>query len=93
MSLSGLPHLQALHRWPRDVLGYGHHQSLEDLRKSAVEAECALCVLILKSAEAVYAQLQELQPRMAAGSSHQYDWPTWNLFVVKRRDGGDGLWV
>ncbi|KAJ4247465.1 hypothetical protein NW762_013140 [Fusarium torreyae] len=23
----------------------------------------------------------------------KYDWPTWELWIVKRRDGGDGCWV
>ncbi|KAF7512264.1 hypothetical protein GJ744_001832 [Endocarpon pusillum] len=90
--ISRLPYLLGFLGWPEDARGYEHHQSLRDLRKSAVESECGLCRLILKSAEAVQAELEVVQSEVEAGTSPQYSWPTWNLFIVKRKYG-DGFCV
>jgi hypothetical protein len=38
-------------------------------------------------------QLEELKPKWEAGEMRQYDWPTWEMWLVKRREGGDGCWV
>ncbi|KAJ4304635.1 hypothetical protein N0V90_000161 [Kalmusia sp. IMI 367209] len=90
-NLTGHDHIQPLLRWPLDVRGYEHHHGLDALRESA--SSCPLCALIRASAENVQAQLEDLKPKWEAGETRQYDWPTWELFIVKRREGGDGAWV
>ena len=41
----------------------------------------------------VQKQLEELKPKWEAGEIREYDWPTWEMWLVKRREGGDGCWV
>lgn len=79
--------------WPKNERGYPHHQNLEALRKSA--SSCGLCQIILSSANNVQEQLEELKPKWEANDPEvrMYDWPTYDLFIVKRREGGDGCWV
>ncbi|KAL9115744.1 MAG: hypothetical protein Q9227_000112 [Pyrenula ochraceoflavens] len=89
--LSGLPYIQAIPNWPTAVRGHPHHQSLDTLRQSA--SSCSLCSLICESAENVQKELEDLKPKWEAGEARQYDWPTWEMWLVKRRKGGDGCWV
>jgi hypothetical protein len=49
--------------------------------------------MICSSAENVQQQLEELKPKWEAKEIRQYEWPTYKLFLVKRREGGDGCWV
>ncbi|KAI9699584.1 MAG: hypothetical protein M1820_007083 [Bogoriella megaspora] len=88
---SGHKYIQAVLGWPQDVRGHPHHQSLDALRQAA--SYCSLCSLIRESAENVQKQLEELKPKWEAGEMRQYDWPTWEMWLVKRRKGGDGCWV
>jgi hypothetical protein len=88
--LSGHPYIQVFYRWPKEIRGVPHQQSLSALRDSA--SSCDLCSIIYKSAENVQKGLEELQPRWEAGDAPPYDWPTWDLWLMKR-DGGDGCWV
>lgn len=90
-NLTGHKYIQPLLRWPPGVRGYEHHQSLDALRQSALS--CGLCSLICSSANNVQKQLEELKPKWEAKEAIQYEWPTFKLFVVKRREGGDGCWV
>ncbi|KAL9093996.1 MAG: hypothetical protein Q9165_003666 [Trypethelium subeluteriae] len=89
--LSGHQYIQAVPGWPQGVQGHPHHQSLDSLRQSA--SFCSLCSLICESAENVQRELEELRPKWEAGEGIQYDWPTWEMWLVKRRQGGDGCWV
>ncbi|KAL0932136.1 heterokaryon incompatibility protein [Colletotrichum truncatum] len=90
-NLTGYKYIQPLLNWPADVRGHEHHHNLDALRESA--STCSLCSLILSSAENVEKQLQELKPQWEAKEIHQYDWPTYDFFLVKRQEGGDGCWV
>jgi hypothetical protein len=49
--------------------------------------------LILKSAENVERDLETLRPGWEAGTEHKYAWPTWELWITERREGGPGFWV
>ena len=89
--LTGHKYLQPILRWPRGVRGYEHHQGLSALRQSALS--CELCDRILSSAENVQRELEELKPKWEAKEMREYDWPTFELFIVKRREGGDGCWI
>jgi hypothetical protein len=93
VGLTGHPHIQPLYQWPKDSRGFSHHQSLEALRSSAKEFNCGLCRLILKQVESCQSELEELKPEWEAGTTHRYSWPVWELWIMKRRDGGDGFWV
>ncbi|KAF2645972.1 HET-domain-containing protein [Massarina eburnea CBS 473.64] len=84
------PYIQALYPWPQEKRGFPHCQSLSSLRKSA--SSCNLCSLILASAENVEKELIELKPKWDARKAVGYDWPTWEMWLVKREDG-DGAWV
>lgn len=88
---TGHEYIQPVLHWPKSERGHPHHQGLDALRKSA--PLCALCQLILSSAENVESQLKELKPQWEAREMRKYKWPTYNLFLVKRREGGDGCWV
>ena len=90
-TLSGHAYLQAIHDWPQGLRGHPHHQSLDALRQSA--PCCSLCSLICESVENVQKELEGLRPRWEAGEMHQYDLPTWEMWLVKRREGGDGCWI
>ncbi|KAF2449937.1 HET-domain-containing protein [Karstenula rhodostoma CBS 690.94] len=90
-NLTGHKYIQPVMRWPKNERGHQHHQSLDALRNSA--SSCALCQIILSSAENVEKQLEELKPKWEAKEKIQYEWPTYDLFLVKRREGGDGCWV
>lgn len=89
--LSGHPYIQACYHWPQDVRGYAHHQSRDALHQAA--SSCNLCSLIHASVENVQRELEDLEPKWKAGKVRQYDWPTWEMWLVKRREGGDGCWV
>jgi hypothetical protein len=88
---TGHEYIQPVVNWPQGVRGHPHYQSLSALRQSA--SVCDLCKLIRASAENVEKQLEELKPKWEAGEMRQYDWPTWKMWLVKRREGGDGCWV
>jgi hypothetical protein len=90
-NLTGHKYIQPVMDWPKDLSGHPHHQNLDALRKSA--SSCSLCQMICSSAENVEQQLEELKPKWEAKEMMQYEWPTYNLFLVKRREGGDGCWV
>ncbi|PVH98971.1 HET-domain-containing protein [Periconia macrospinosa] len=90
-NLTGHKYIQPILRWPQGVRGYEHHRNLSALRHSALS--CDLCNLICSSANNVENQLEELRPKWEANEMTEYDWPTYELFVVKRREGGDGCWV
>lgn len=89
--LSGYDYIQALYQWPEDLRGYPHHQGLDALGQSATS--CDLCRQIYRSADNVQKQLESLKPKWEAGETRVYNWPKWDLFLVKRRDGGDGCWI
>ncbi|KAI8648417.1 HET domain-containing protein [Fusarium sp. Ph1] len=93
IELSGYPYLQPFYRWPEDIRGYSHHQSLEALRNSATVLNCHLCRLILKQVQSCQSELEELKPKWEADTMTRYDWPLWELWIVKRENGGDGFWV
>lgn len=90
-NVTGYKYIQPLLYWPAEARGHPHHQSMDALRESA--SSCSLCRIIWSSVENVEKQLQELKPQWEAEEIHQYNWPTYNLFLVKRREGGDGCWV
>ncbi|OAG06439.1 HET-domain-containing protein [Paraphaeosphaeria sporulosa] len=91
MNSTGHKYIQPVMHWPAKDRGHPHHQSLDALRNSA--RSCALCQLIVSSAENVEQQLIELKPKWEAKEMMEYGWPTYKLFIVKRREGGDGCWV
>lgn len=93
IELSGYPYLQPFYGWPEDARGYSHHQSIEALRNSATVLSCDLCCLILKQVESCQSELEELKPKWEADTITKYDWPLWELWIVKRENGGDGFWV
>lgn len=88
--LSGHTFFQPLYKWPKDARGYAHHQTLGALHQAA--SSCGLCNLIFASAANVRKEMEELESKRQAGSRH-YGLPTWELFLVKREEGGDGCWV
>lgn len=88
---SGLPYVQSVYRWPQNARGHPHHQSLAALRQSA--SSCGLCSIICESAENVQKEHDEIKPKWEAGEMGRYGWPTWEMWLVKRREGGDGCWV
>lgn len=90
-NLTGHKYIQPVLRWPQGVRGYEHHQTLDALRQSALS--CGLCSLICSSANNVQEELEKLKPKWEAKEAYPYEWPTYKLFVVKRREGGDGCWV
>lgn len=49
--------------------------------------------MILTSVNDIEKQLQELKPKWEANQMMEYAWPTYDLFIVKREQGGDGCWV
>ncbi|CAG8949109.1 hypothetical protein HYFRA_00002238 [Hymenoscyphus fraxineus] len=71
---------QESHGWP-------YHKSLKDLQASA--EMCDLCKLILVQAEQFIAGLEELdESDFIRQTSSSFD-----LWLTKRRHGGDGFWV
>lgn len=88
---TGKKYIQPVLRWPQEIRGYEHHRNLEALRKSALS--CDLCDRICSSANNVQKELEEMKPKWETKEEIQYEWPTFELFIVKRREGGDGCWV
>lgn len=89
--LTGHEYVQPFADWPKTERGHPHHPNLEALRESA--SSCGLCQMILTSVNDIEKQLQELKPKWEANQMMEYAWPTYDLFIVKREQGGDGCWV
>ncbi|KPA37801.1 tol protein, partial [Fusarium langsethiae] len=87
------PYMFPVPRQPRDIKGVAHHQSLKALQSSAKENNCSICRLILNQVESYRSQLEELQLKWESNTRRKPDWPTWELWIVKRGVGGDGFWV
>jgi DNA-binding transcriptional LysR family regulator len=90
---SGHNYFQYLHRKPKvrleEPLGTRHHGSLEALRHAAAQG-CGLCVLVEHQVDGLLSELERLgQPR------RYYDnvQPQFDLWLIKRPDGADGVWV
>jgi hypothetical protein len=77
------PYVQRYLEWPEGCRGYSHYQSLEALRISATVSNCDLCRLILQQAELC----------KKVTTSDTYGLPLWEFWIVKRKNGGDGIWV
>ncbi|KAF4442808.1 hypothetical protein F53441_11636 [Fusarium austroafricanum] len=93
LDYSGYTYLHEFGPWPEDQRGYPHHQSLEALGSSATDRNCGICRLILKQVEICQSELEELKAKWDTDDEPPYAWPLWKLWIVKRRNGGDGVWV
>lgn len=93
-TLTGLEHVQTLvrrrHVSPDPAApSVRHHASLEGLRRAAAEG-CELCRLIQCEAEAMLAELDGLQ---GLTNRCSYGPPTFDMWLTKRPEGGQGFWV
>lgn len=66
-----------------------HHASIEGLREAAAEG-CELCLLIQGEADVMLAELEGLEGVMEQYSNFL---PTFDMWLTKRPDGGQGFWV
>ncbi|KAH7125036.1 heterokaryon incompatibility protein [Dactylonectria estremocensis] len=95
-TLSGYAHLQHLivPKCKRpELLGFKHHPDLESLRRAAKEG-CDLCQLIEAQADAVQSDFKNKEmPVLQELGVNEGAHLTLNLWVTKRPDGQDGIWV
>jgi hypothetical protein len=75
----------------RRPFGFPHQPDLQSLRSSA--PSCELCRLILASTDQVIAEFLVAKKKKSFVNNHDYGHPTFNLYLTKRRDCGDGFWV
>ncbi|SPN99258.1 uncharacterized protein DNG_02295 [Cephalotrichum gorgonifer] len=98
-TVSGRPNLQKLvHREENDPIptpfGFPHHLSLEALR-AASAASCELCRQIETGADGLLADLtseKEWRAKYPEVPAERGD-PSFELWITKRGEGGDGFWV
>src|SRR2546423_12291401 len=76
---------------PRRPLGFPHQEDLQSLRSSA--SSCELCRLILASTEQVIAEFSVARTNEWFVNNVEYGEPTFDFYLTKRRDCGDGVWV
>ncbi|KPM42686.1 hypothetical protein AK830_g3835 [Neonectria ditissima] len=92
-TLSGKPHFQHLYRntseHSLETFGFRFHPDLDSLRRAA-ENGCDLCRLIESQADAVLSDIAGLEEPVLGVYQAQ---PTFDLYITKRADDGDGFWV
>lgn len=76
---------------PRGLLGFPHQLDLQGLRASATE--CALCHLILAQIDLVVDEFRVAQQDHFFQRNHTAGYPTFDLFLTRRRDATDGFLV
>lgn len=99
-TLSGLPNLhQLFHKATLDdipdPLGFHHHDGLEKLR-SASTSGCELCHLIEAEADALLADIAKRNSQYSQFPdilARLHSDPSFDLWITRRPEGGDGLWV
>jgi hypothetical protein len=72
-------------------VGLPHYPNLRALRDSA--NTCHLCNLILTAVDNVVAELNDVTEEKILRYNNRPGRPTFELWLTKRRDGGDGFWV
>lgn len=72
-------------------LGFPHHPDLESLRRASA-AGCELCREIERGADGLLAAVMRHKSENPLAWSLVGD-PTFDLWVTKRPEGGDGFWV
>ncbi|CAG8980640.1 hypothetical protein HYALB_00012721 [Hymenoscyphus albidus] len=84
-------YVHQFHSPPEEVFqeshGWPYHKSLEDLQASA--EMCDLCKLILVQADHLIAEFEGLNKSNLIRQNS----PSFDLWLTKRRHGGDGFWV
>lgn len=74
-----------------DPLGHPHQRNLEELQASA--EKCELCKLLATQAELFVAEYNGLDEKNRFRGDAYGGYPDFDLWLTKRRDGGDGFWV
>jgi hypothetical protein len=77
-----------------DPLGFRHHPDLESLRASSA-AGCDICREIKRLGDGVLADIEEDKKWYAEHPRVQMNVcdPSFELWITKRGEGGDGFWV
>lgn len=77
---------------PQEPLGFKHHPTRASLQRAAADG-CVLCQLIEAQAVDVVADLEKEEAPLLAKLGFEDAKLTFDLWVTKRPDGEDGLWV
>jgi hypothetical protein len=94
--MTGYEHVQVFKpshhkKRPRGLLGFSHQPDLQSLRSSAVT--CELCRLILAPIDLIVDELRDDQRESYYRLIDDYGTPSFDLWLTKRRDVGDGFWA